>query len=288
MSGTSVGDRFLLLCGPTALKLRNSFVLLVVLVVALAAAGVVPNLFLSDDEAAAGWVAPVLTGAALVGVLVTAIDRIADAYERLDHDDQVEAANKTAAALLSIVAEYLTGGPGHVVLAAGRSGQTMSFLAQRLAVEAAARMVAGGDGRGAYFELSVRDSGRRQLTRATHAGRASTPRLAFKEEDDPNSGVWSALNAPDDQAVRHSLSDPDAARWGPWDMRDYQAFLSVPVQMNGVTFGLLTLDTTTVDAINQQERLALLTVARTLAVALSAATGPTKLRQLGARDPSAC
>lgn len=129
--------------------------------------------------------------------------------------------------------------------------------------------------RATYYPLTY-DDAYRVLRKPVNKGRPDAARTVFRERDDPGHPIWKLMDEQDEncEVVRRSTS-PDLIDWS---SKPYKCFCSVPVRTAGLTFGMLSINSTDDRGLTELDRMTTLSIARIAASVMALSTGPRTLK----------
>lgn len=285
--------------GPGASALKAKWVLPIVTLIGGVIAVLAPRFFLrADGTMKPGWT-PVVVVAGIAAVLALVLDKVADKYDsfvetaratavqaevaeaqrlaELTLSGSEDTAENAVADLNTFIAEAL-----NVSFLEGSSRSEHLQTLRRILVMCAAKAIGPGS-RATYYTLNG-DLGSRELGDPQHQteyGRSDRPDRPFLEKEDPDHTIWLLLERSDEEAKVHSSGD---AVYGlDWEKVRYVTFISIPVKVGSVVFGLLSVNCSNAGAIQGVQRATLLAMARSFALALAFATGPRSLAAAAAK-----
>jgi len=272
--------------GIVALWLRNRFFLRILIfagaVVASATGLVNMGSAICAKLPAECWIEPqtftawpwILLGAGITAGVAVILDFVADRHETkvstVEAVAEIAVMGKAMSALIVLLGEIGNVGFERGSVRADRVKGLSSALAASSALISAA-----GDVRATFYSLSKETRGSRKLDDPVSRGRLESVTTVWDEADDPNAYVWKIMDRPDLEA--EIANKPDSKFGIDWETKRYTSFISVPVKVKGVAFGMLSVNAPGVDPFSESDRLAVIAAARMLAAVLSLETGPTTM-----------
>lgn len=285
--------------GPGASALKAKWALLTVTLLGGVVAVIAPRFFVqADGTMDPGWT-PIVVIAGIAAVFALVLDKVADKYDSTSeaHRAAVAQAEATEAQRLADLA--LSGSEDAAENAVSdlntfiAEALSVSFLEgssrfehlqtlRRILVMCAAKAIGPGS-RATYYTLTG-ERGSRVLGDPQHQteyGRSDRPDRPFIEEEDPDHTIWLLLDRSDEEAEVHSVGDEVYGL--NWENARYVTFVSIPVKVGNVVFGVLSVNCANAGAIQGVQRATLLAMARSFALAMAYATGPRNLATTAAR-----
>lgn len=277
-------DRWLMTyLGPLALWLKNAWLLAIPAM--LASVGLVSVQWLARDDTGAALPAALPFSIAL-GVLVALLvlfDKFADRFERLKKAAAEQALRLRSDAILRASEEFARNSvsdlntvieAAHEVAFLEKAPRAVQMAnLRRILVMSAAKSVGPGS-RATYYTLDG-ERGHRILGAPIHAveyGRDDRPDRPFLEAEDGELILWSTLERSDTEPPVYRKGDDLPGM--DWSRKAYASFISVPVKAKNVVFGLLSVNSSSPDAIGAAQRATIIAMARTLALVESMDLGP--------------
>ena len=274
--------QFLQLVGPIAQYLRERWILLSVSLVGAIGAVVVPRIFvLADGSPDTSWT-PLQIGLGVAAALCISLDKIADIFDKKRSKillrGSEDAAENAVSDLNTLLSEAL-----NISFLEGASRDRQLETLRRILTMCAAKAIGPGS-RASYYPLRRDASGQRILGKPVHTceyGRHDKPSRPFVEAEDPDHPVWSIMDAPDEEPEVRSHGDEVYGL--DWSRKKYVTFLSIPVKIDDVQFGFLSVNCSNHGAIGGAQRATVIAMARTMAIVLGMVEGP---RSMTARQVS--
>lgn len=236
------------------------------------------------------WVLTAIVVLAIMGALAVLGDKLADRFERVTSEAQArdqeasetEAITTIEASLQHSISEinWLLEMTLRIPFLKGTAKSTQVETIRYDLVKAIAAAIGPGT-RATYYTLEGNAPGERKLVNPKHAvtiGRHDRPDRPWVESESLDHEIWNILNRSD--------SEPPVVRRGEeasgldWDKVKYACFLSVPVRARSATFGLLSVNSSEIGAIQESERALVLTAARILALIEASHLGPDGARKM--------
>jgi hypothetical protein len=266
--------------GRKSLWLRDKWFLTGIVGLAAIALATLPRLAVDQTGKLLGWALIALTVLGVAAAVAVFLDKVADKHgKRVDE--------------LVALGEQSAGGRAMSgVLALLDEIHDASFVSNQLrkdrlktmrvsAAAIAAGMTTADNVRATYYALSRDDSGWRELKDPKSRGRGTRQDQAdseYFESRDPAHAIWKVMDGRD--TACEIVSSPDQKPGVDWDSKPYKTFISVPVKVDGVQFGLLSLNAPVVGDLTELDRLSLIALARTMGAVLALDKGHSTMRVL--------
>lgn len=229
-----------------------------------------------------GWhwiriLAGVLAAAAILG------DKLADRYDQtvasLKFRESEFSAEKAIGDVNVVLSEAI-----EVMFLNGRPRDEAAKALRRTIARQAASAVGDGS-RATYYTMRREAGGSRILGSAVHGterGRYDRPDRPFIEREDPDNTIWMLLDRADEEP--EVCNAPDDEVYGiDWAKKKYDTFYTVPVKAKSVQLGLLSVNNANAGSIGGPQRAAVLAMARTMALVVTAVKGASSMNSQQAR-----
>ncbi|MGO1971631.1 MAG: hypothetical protein ACTH2Q_01605 [Propionibacteriaceae bacterium] len=213
--------------------------------------------------------------------MATAADKIADRYDSQETERakqaEISAVTNSLTALIGLLDS------AHGVAFKEKTARTSALQDLRIPlIQSAHNSPTATDVRATYYPLTRDENDLRVLRDPKSRGRVDQASTEFFERDDPDHPIWTLMSSKDTSCVIYD--EPDPTPRVDWATRPYKTFISVPVQADGVVFGMLSINAPEVGDLVEVDRLSVITMARIMALTLAMNKGPRVLD--GMRDPS--
>jgi hypothetical protein len=259
--------------GRVARWLRDRWVLAVVTFVAAVALAAWPLLTLY--KSLSGEIAWSLTVVGVLAAFAAASDRIADWHVKKEAELEEEAERRATNNTLTSLLDLLESTHDIAFLEGAARTAELKTLRTQLAQNAAIAPVASGI-RASCYVLTRDADGWRQLYDPKSRGRVDQASTEFFERDDPDHPIWWMMSARDSDCTIYK--EPDEESRVDWASKPYNTFVSVPIQDDGVVFGMLSVNAPQVGDLTEVDRLTVIAMARVMAGTLAMDKGPRNLR----------
>ncbi|MFF1883549.1 hypothetical protein ACFVVC_18995 [Pseudarthrobacter sp. NPDC058196] len=261
--------------GQVALFLRDHWILTAAIALAAIALATLPRLALDANGKLLDWAVPLLTGLGIAAALAAVADKLADHHskqlDKIQLLGQQELGHLALAPMISLLDTVHDG-----AFVGGKARQELLTTLRTTLATAAAAIPAADDIRATYYPLTRDAKNWRVLKDPKSRGRMDEASSTFLESQDPDHPIWKILDARDTDCEIVSAPDPD--RGVNWKTKPYQTFISVPVKVGNIQFGLLSVNAPNVGDLTELDRVAMIALARIMGAVLALNTGPTKLR----------
>jgi transcriptional regulator with GAF, ATPase, and Fis domain len=262
--------------GRVATWLRDRWVLAVIICVAAVAVGVLPRVAVDAAGKMHPWALTLVTVSAVIAAAAVLLDRVADWHSK-QVDAQAEQGRKRATENMLNDLLNLLDEAADLSFASGAARDARLHVLEVHAASVAAS-VAVSNVRATYYQVEPDEDGWRSITKPKSRGRSGDSHTTFIEKDEQDHPIWAALGGRDTDCKIYNAPDPTPRV--DWQSRDYKTFISVPVKVEGVVFGMLTVNAPRVGDLTELDRLTTVTIARLLAVIHAVNYGPRNLRDV--------
>lgn len=218
-----------------------------------------------------GWVAPASMAAAATLAALVFLDRIADHFDSRQSAEIIAIAEDVAEHIVLDLRQFIH----RCAYMANKTDSERKQYARTLSmflVVAAAKGIPGGS-RASYYTLTGKP-GQRRLEDPEHevqGGRSDQPDRPFIEAESPDNTIWTLIERADTEP--QVVSAPNTRDGIDWNNVHYEEYYSVPVQHDGHTYGLLSVNASRKGAILGSHRAAILAMAKSYAFALALSVG---------------